>query len=95
MTNSKRPVITPGNVRGLVVRTPSELPIRVAMEALGAVVATVDFNDLQKALGVCFPVWVLITKCDRLVGFREFSLELPSECHNQLLGWTNDLLLVY
>jgi TRAP-type C4-dicarboxylate transport system substrate-binding protein len=37
-------------VRGLVVRTPPELPIRVAMEALGAVVATVDFNDLQKAL---------------------------------------------
>jgi tripartite ATP-independent transporter DctP family solute receptor len=50
LTNSKRPVITPGDVRGLVVRTPPELPIRVAMEALGAVVATVDFNDLQKAL---------------------------------------------
>jgi tripartite ATP-independent transporter DctP family solute receptor len=50
LTNSKRPVITPGDVRGLVVRTPPELSIRVAMEALGAVVATVDFNDLQKAL---------------------------------------------
>jgi tripartite ATP-independent transporter DctP family solute receptor len=50
LTNSKRPVITPGDVRGLVVRAPPELPIRVAMEALGAVVATVDFNDLQKAL---------------------------------------------
>jgi tripartite ATP-independent transporter DctP family solute receptor len=49
-TNSKIPVRTPGDVRGLVVRTPPELPIRVAMEALGAVVATVDFNDLQKAL---------------------------------------------
>jgi len=50
LTNSKRPVITAGDVRGLVVRTPPELSIRVAMEALGAVVATVDFNDLQKAL---------------------------------------------
>ncbi len=50
LTNSKRPVITPGDLRGLVVRTPPELPIRAAMEALGAVVATVDFNDLQKVL---------------------------------------------
>jgi len=50
LTNNKRPVNTPGEVRGLMVRTPPELPIRVAMEALGAVVATVDFNDLQMAL---------------------------------------------
>jgi len=50
LTNNKRPVNTPGEVRGLMVRTPPELPIRVAMEALGAVVATVDFNDLPTAL---------------------------------------------
>lgn len=50
LTNSKRPVNTPGDVRGLMVRTPPGLPYRAAMEALGGVVATVDFNDLQKAL---------------------------------------------
>ena len=50
LTNSKRPVNTPGDVRGLMVRTPPGLPYRAAMEALGAVVATVDFNDLHKAL---------------------------------------------
>jgi TRAP-type transport system periplasmic protein len=50
LTNRKRPVNTPLDVKGLMVRTPPELPIRVAMEALGAVVATVDFNDLQMAL---------------------------------------------
>jgi tripartite ATP-independent transporter DctP family solute receptor len=50
LTNRKRPVNTPADVRGLMVRIPPELPIRVAMEALGAIVATVDFNDLQKAL---------------------------------------------
>jgi len=33
-----------------MVRTPPGLPYRAAMEALGAVVATVDFTDLQKAL---------------------------------------------
>jgi tripartite ATP-independent transporter DctP family solute receptor len=50
LTNSKRPVNTPLDVKGLMVRTPPELPIRAAMEAMGAVVATVDFNDLPKAL---------------------------------------------
>jgi tripartite ATP-independent transporter DctP family solute receptor len=50
LTNSKRPVNTPSDVRGLMVRTPPGLPYRAAMEALGAVVATVDFTDLQKAL---------------------------------------------
>ncbi len=50
LTNGKRPVDTPGDVRGLTVRTPPGLPYRAAMEALGAIVATVDFNDLQKAL---------------------------------------------
>jgi tripartite ATP-independent transporter DctP family solute receptor len=50
LTNNKRPVNTPGDVRGLMVRTPPGLPYRAAMEALGAVVATVDFNDLQKVL---------------------------------------------
>jgi tripartite ATP-independent transporter DctP family solute receptor len=51
LTNRKRPVNTPVDVRGLMVRTPPELPLQVAMEALGAVVATVNFNDIQKALG--------------------------------------------
>lgn len=50
LTNRKRPVNTPVDVKGLMVRTPPELPIRMAMEALGAVVATVDFNDLYTAL---------------------------------------------
>ncbi len=50
LTNSKRPVNTPDDVKGLKVRTPPELPTQAAMEALGAVVATISFNELQMAL---------------------------------------------
>lgn len=50
LTNSKRPVNTPDDVKGLKVRTPPELPTQAAMEALGAVVATINFNELQMAL---------------------------------------------
>jgi tripartite ATP-independent transporter DctP family solute receptor len=50
LTNNKRPVKTPDDVKGLKIRTPPELPTQAAMEALGAVVATINFNELQMAL---------------------------------------------
>jgi len=50
LTNSKRPVNKPEDVKGLKIRTPPELPTQAAMEALGAVVATINFNELQMAL---------------------------------------------
>jgi tripartite ATP-independent transporter DctP family solute receptor len=50
LTNSKRPVNSPSDVKGLKVRTPPELPTQAAMEALGAVVATISFSELQMAL---------------------------------------------
>jgi TRAP-type C4-dicarboxylate transport system substrate-binding protein len=40
----------PADVKGLKIRTPPELPTQAAMEALGAVVATINFNELQMAL---------------------------------------------
>jgi tripartite ATP-independent transporter DctP family solute receptor len=50
LTNSKRPVNLPADVKGLKIRTPPELPTQAAMEALGAIVATINFNELQMAL---------------------------------------------
>jgi len=50
LTNSKHPVKVPADVKGLKIRTPPELPTQAAMEALGAVVATINFNELQMAL---------------------------------------------
>jgi tripartite ATP-independent transporter DctP family solute receptor len=50
LTNSKRPVNKPEDVKGLKIRTPPELPTQAAMEALGAVVATISFSELQMAL---------------------------------------------
>jgi len=50
LTNSKRPVVNPEDAKGLKIRTPPELPTQAAMEALGAIVATINFNELQMAL---------------------------------------------
>jgi len=50
LTNSVRPVNNPEDVKGLKIRTPPELPTQAAIEALGGVVATINFNELQMAL---------------------------------------------
>jgi TRAP-type transport system periplasmic protein len=50
LTNNTRPVVNPTDAKGLKIRTPPELPTQAAMEALGAIVATVNFNELQMAL---------------------------------------------
>ncbi len=50
LTNSVRPVNKPDDVKGLKIRTPPELPTQAAMEALGAIVTTINFNELQMAL---------------------------------------------
>lgn len=50
LTNSVRPVNKPEDVKGLKIRTPPELPIQSAMEALGATVQTIQFSELPMAL---------------------------------------------
>ena len=50
LTNSVRPVLVPGDVKGLKIRTPPELQIQAAMEALGGVVQAIAFAELYLAL---------------------------------------------
>jgi tripartite ATP-independent transporter DctP family solute receptor len=50
LTNSKRPVNTPDDVKGLKIRTPPEIQISASMEALGGVVTQIAFPELYLAL---------------------------------------------
>lgn len=49
-----------------------------------------QMETLQSELGVRFPVYILITKMDKLNGFREFfgKLDKPEDRY-QILGWSN------
>lgn len=47
-------------------------------------------QELQRQLEIQFPVWVLVTKADKLFGFTEFFSRLPAgELRRQLFGWSN------
>ncbi|MEQ8603570.1 MAG: type VI secretion protein IcmF/TssM N-terminal domain-containing protein [Marivibrio sp.] len=43
----------------------------------------------QTSLGLAFPVYVVVTKADRLVGFKSFVGELPEAQHADMLGWSS------
>lgn len=50
LTNRVRPVNSPSDVEGLKVRTPPEIQLEAAMEALGANVQKIAFPELPQAL---------------------------------------------
>lgn len=50
VTNSKRPINTPDDVKGLKLRTPPELQIVAALEGLGAATTQIAFPELPNAL---------------------------------------------
>lgn len=50
ITNKVRPINSPDDVKGLKLRTPPEIQLESAMEALGAVVTKIAFTELYMAL---------------------------------------------
>jgi len=50
LTNSKRPIYKPEDVKGLKIRTPPEIQLQAAMEALGGIVTKIAFPEVYMAL---------------------------------------------
>lgn len=48
-------------------------------------------DELQKELGLQFPIYVLVTKCDLIAGFNEFFSTFDAEQREQVWGITFDL----
>lgn len=48
-------------------------------------------DELMRSLGATFPVYVLVTKLDRLMGMKSFSALLNKGDLHQAMGWMNDV----
>ncbi len=77
-------------LNGVIVAIPCDAlatdgPRRRARKAAELSVA---LADVQERLGVRLPVTVLLTKADRLPGFREFFACLPTDARRQMFGWS-------
>lgn len=66
-------------------------PGKLGREALIARAETVFARlwEAQKVLGMRFPVWVLVTQCDRVPGFRGMCARLPAPLRDEVFGWSS------
>jgi hypothetical protein len=79
-------------VNGLLVVIPADSLIKDSDDAIDskAVRLANQLDVIQKALGVRFPAYVVITKSDLVNGFREFFDRTDDpRAANQILGWSN------
>ncbi|MBT3376057.1 MAG: hypothetical protein HN742_21725 [Lentisphaerae bacterium] len=79
-------------INGLILVLPVDKLIQDSAEELerkGREIAG-QFDVLQRSLDIRFPVSIIITKCDLLLGFREFFEHIDDPVlQHQMLGWSN------
>lgn len=79
-------------VNGMLLVIPAESLIRDTAEAIeqkGSKIAR-QLDQIQRSLGVRFPVYVVVTKCDLINGFREFFDDVTDpQLQHQIFGWSN------
>ena len=79
-------------INGLLLVIPSESLIKDTFEEIENKAGKIarQLNTIQRTLDVRFPVFVLITKCDKIVGFREFFAGVKNpQLQDQMTGWSN------
>jgi hypothetical protein len=79
-------------INGLFLVIPSDSLIKDSADAIqkkaGKIAQQLDV--IQRVLDVRFPVFVAITKCDKINGFREFFDTLTDpQLQHQMMGWSN------
>ena len=79
-------------INGLLLCIPADSLIKDTADELerkGAKIAQ-QLDQIQRALGVRFPVFVMVTKCDLINGFREFFEDITDpQLQHQMMGWSN------
>ena len=75
-------------INGLLLVIPSESLIKDSMEDIASKAGKIarQLDTIQRTLDVRFPVFVFITKCDKIVGFREFFSGVNCHCAHRNSG---------
>ncbi len=79
-------------INGLILTIPADALIKDIDNKLHEKASRIaqQFEVIQRTLDIRFPVFVVITKCDLLSGFREFFDDFADvNSVNQMLGWSN------
>jgi hypothetical protein len=79
-------------INGLFLVIPSDSLIKDSADSIqkkaGKIAQQLDV--IQRVLDVRFPVFIAVTKCDKINGFREFFDTLTDpQLQHQMMGWSN------
>ena len=83
-------------INGMLLTISVESLLLDPPEAMGHKAETIarQLEVIQRELGVRFPVFLLVTKCDLINGFCEFFADLEDpKALQQMLGWSNPAAL--
>ncbi|MEM9066114.1 MAG: type VI secretion protein IcmF/TssM N-terminal domain-containing protein [Planctomycetota bacterium] len=79
-------------INGMLLLIPADSLVKDTAESLekkGGKIAE-QLDAIQRELGVRFPVFVIVSKCDLINGFREFFDDISDpQLQHQILGWSN------
>src|SRR5207302_1647205 len=79
-------------INGMVLVIPADSLIKDSANAIERKAGKIaqELDKIQRTLGVRFPVFVAVSKCDLINGFREFfdNIDDP-QLQGQILGWSN------
>lgn len=79
-------------INGMLLLIPADSLVKDSAEELerkGGKIAE-QLDAIQRELGVRFPVFVVVSKCDLINGFREFFDDISDpQLQHQILGWSN------
>jgi len=79
-------------VNGLLLVIPADSLIKDSPDEIQRKATTISqqLSTVQRTLDIRFPVFVCITKCDLIVGFREFFDDIDNpDLQSQIVGWSN------
>ena len=79
-------------INGLLLVLPADSLIKDNADQIAAKAGRIaaQLNKIQRSLDVRFPVFIFITKCDLINGFREFFNNIADPAlQHQMLGWSN------
>ncbi len=79
-------------INGLLLVIPADTLIKDRPEQIEKKAGTIarQLDLIQRTLDVRFPVFVIITKCDLITGFRDFFDAIDdATAQHQILGWSN------